>query len=61
MKVIEANVYNEDGAVTATMSLTPEEIKLLMEFAINFLLSIGVVAVADDKLDTSKLQPKFND
>ncbi len=61
MKVIEANVYNEDGAVTATMALTPEEIKLLMEFAVNFLLSIGVVAVTDGKLDTSKLQPKFND
>lgn len=61
MKVIEANVYDAEGAVTATLSLRPEEIKLLMEFAINFLLSIGVVAVADDKLDTSKLQPKFND
>ena len=61
MRVLEVNVVDDDGSVTGTVSLQPKEIQMLMEFAVNFLLSVGVVAVSGDQIDVSKLQNKLND
>lgn len=46
MKVIEVPVYNDDGSVKATMLLSPEETKTLLQFAINFLAASGLAASA---------------
>lgn len=41
MKIIEVPVFNEDGSVQATHILTAEETQVLLQFALNFLLSSG--------------------
>ena len=61
MKILDVNIYNEDGDVQATVKVSEKEMAMLMEFSVNFLLSVGVVAVSGGSLDMSKLSPKLND
>lgn len=61
MKIIEVPVYNDDGSVKATMMISPEEAKHLLEFAINFMAAMGnTVQIAVGKPDDQQ-ELKFND
>ena len=42
MKIIEVPVFNEDGSLKFTQVLNPEETQVLLQFAVNFLLSQGL-------------------
>lgn len=42
MKIIEVPVYQEDGSVKFTQMVTPEEAQVLLQFALNFLVSTGL-------------------
>lgn len=46
MKVIEVPVYKEDGSIEATMSVSPEEAQSLLQFAVNFMVATGQLAMA---------------
>lgn len=45
MQFIELPTLNEDGSVESTVRVGPEEVKTLLQFAINFLGSVGATAV----------------
>lgn len=44
---IEKTQLNEDGTTTITMNAKAEEAEVLMQFAINFLISTGLSAVSN--------------
>ncbi len=42
MKIIDVPVYNADGSLQFTQSVSPEEAQALLQFAINFNLAVGM-------------------
>jgi len=42
MKIIDVPVYNEDGSLQFTQSVSPQEAQALLQFAINFNLAVGM-------------------
>ena len=58
MKIVEVPVFNEDGSVQTVNKYTPEEAKYLLQFAVNFLMTIGSAAAVDQVTspDASQLQ-----
>lgn len=56
MKIIEVPVYNEDGSVSATIQIAPEEAKNLLMFAVNFLAATGQMALLKTAEVTSELK-----
>lgn len=58
MQVIEVPVFNEDGSVQTVNKYTPEEAKYLLQFAVNFLMTVGSAAAVDQVTnpDVSQLQ-----
>lgn len=61
MKIKEVPIYNEDGSVTATLYIKEKEAQVLLEFALNFLSSVGLVGVTDQNVDLTKMTPHLND
>lgn len=62
MQFIELPTLHEDGSVDGTVRFAAEEVKTLLQFAVNFLGSVGhtaVVAVGEQKLSESN--PSLND
>lgn len=45
MQFIEIPKLNEDGSVDSVTRFGPEEVKTLLQFAVNFLGSVGATAV----------------
>jgi len=62
VKFIEVPKYNDDGSVEALVSVPPEEAQMLLQFAINFMASVGrntMISVATNEEENT---PKtFND
>jgi len=49
MKFIEVPRYNEDGSIEAMVQVAPDEAQMLLQFAVNFMASVGrttIVSVA---------------
>ena len=44
MKLIDVPVYNPDGSVKFTAVVKPQEVQVLLQFALNFLTSVGISA-----------------
>lgn len=44
MKIIDVPVFEDDGSVKFTQSVSPEEAKALLTFALNFLAAQGYAA-----------------
>ena len=44
MKLIDVPVYNPDGSVKFTAVVQPQEVQVLLQFALNFLTSVGISA-----------------
>ena len=42
MKILEVPVFNDDGSIKFTASVTPEQAQALLEFAYNFLVATGM-------------------
>ena len=42
MKIIEVPVFNEDGSVKITHLLNPEQVQVLLQFALQFLVAAGL-------------------
>lgn len=42
MKIIDVPIFDEDGNVEFTQTITADEAQLLLQFAINFLTSTGM-------------------
>lgn len=67
MKIVDIPVFNDDGSIKFTQQATPEEAKVLLEFALNFLLATGLHAkymsaaeVANVEIDQEN-PPELND
>lgn len=59
MKIIDVPIFNEDGSIKFTQVVGPEEAQMLLQFAINFLVSTGMsvrVLMADKDKDSDELQ-----
>lgn len=58
MKIIEVPVFNDDGSLQTVNTYTPEEAKYLLQFAVNFLMTVGSAAAVEQvtKPDASQLQ-----
>ena len=52
MKIIEVPVFNEDGSVQTVNKYTPEETQYLLQFAVNYLMSMGTITMAEDGDET---------
>ena len=64
MKIIDVPIFDEDGNVEFTQTITADEAQLLLQFAINFLTSTGmsVRMLADQqRQQESKIQAKLDD
>ena len=61
MKIIEVPVYNSDGSVKTVFEINPEEAKHLLEFAINYMASVGNLAMLEKAQEAMKQDVKFND
>ena len=48
MQVIEVPVFNEDGSVQTVNKYTPEETKYLLQFAVNFMMTLGSQKALED-------------
>jgi len=46
MKMIEVPVFNDDGSVKIVQQVSAQEAQHLLQFAINFLSSLGLSAAA---------------
>jgi hypothetical protein len=44
MKIIEVPIFNEDGSIQIMQKVSPEEAQTLLQFALNFLATTGLVA-----------------
>lgn len=44
MQIIEVPVFNEDGSVQTVNKYTPAETQYLLQFAVNYLMTIGSMA-----------------
>lgn len=42
MKIIDVPVFEEDGSIKFTQSISPEEAKALLTFSLNFLTAQGM-------------------
>lgn len=54
MQIIDVPVFDSDGSIKFTQSISPEEAKTLLAFALNFLTSMGIqaqAAMASDEFD----------
>lgn len=61
MKIIDVPVYNKDGSVQFTQSVSPEEAQHLLGFAINFLAATGMHVVTTTPMDIETASPELND
>ncbi len=60
MKTLDVPIFNEDGSVQFTATLSPEQAQALLRFAYNFLIATGMrnninVLVQDDVPPNSNL------
>ena len=44
MQIIDIPVFNQDGSIQYTQRISPEEAKGILQFALNFLVTSGLVA-----------------
>jgi hypothetical protein len=42
MKLLEVPVFNDDGSIHSKIELAPNEVQILLQFAVNFLTSAGL-------------------
>ena len=42
MKTLDVPIFNEDGSIQFTATLTPEQAQSLLRFAYNFLIATGM-------------------
>ena len=42
MKTLDVPIFNEDGSIQFTATLTPEQAQALLRFAYNFLIATGM-------------------
>lgn len=64
MKIVDVPIFDEDGNVEFTQTITADEAQLLLQFAINFLTSTGmsVRMLADQqRQQESKIPAKLDD
>lgn len=61
MKFIEVPVFNEDGSITATMQVGPEEAQELLQFAVNFMANIGRRSLQNYVVVTDQDKQEFDD
>lgn len=54
MKVIEVPVFNPDGSVKVTHLVSADEAQVLLQFALNMLTTVGLVA---SKIQNSAFDP----
>jgi hypothetical protein len=48
-------IYEEDGTIKCVVQIPPEQAKILLQFALNFMAHVGLASV------TQKEQVEFND
>jgi hypothetical protein len=60
MQVLDVPVFNDDGSVKFTQLVSPDEAQVLLQFAINFLLSTGITVkmLQSRKNDDDAPEPK---
>ena len=65
MKIIDVPIYNEDGSIQFTQSISPEEAQALLQFSINFLTATGmyskIVQATPSLTENPQQELKFND
>lgn len=58
---IDVPMLNEDGSVQYTQTLSAEEVQVLLQFALNFLTTIGMTSHQLVKLRDDDEPAPFND
>ena len=60
MKIIEVPIFNADGSVNALMKVGPEEAQKLLEFAVNFMMATGHIAMANISSEEDNVLKSFS-
>jgi hypothetical protein len=63
VKIIEIPVFNADGSIHAIVKVSPEESQKLLEFAVNFMMATGHIAMskaAEAEADDPSTLKDFN-
>lgn len=62
VQVIEVPTFGEDGSITVVNKINPQEAQLLLQFAINFLISAGVtLQEVSEQAEQEQNNPGLND
>ena len=62
MKILDVPVFNEDGSLQYHQTLSAQEVQVLLQFALNFLVAAGIsTQTLMKQVEDAEEQQEFND